>query len=220
MNKAITNLKNRHTSHWSRDTLRSLVLSLGIFAVAALVQVIADNYVGKTKGTAVTDLLLDHLPTADVDTFIILGSLLLTFIGLFLFLYKPKYVNFGIKALSIFIIVRAFLISLTHLGVMPGQLVFDTTSPGFGLYNILYNTSNDFFFSGHTGIPFLLGLVFWPERHWRYFFLLASLVFGLCVLVARIHYSIDVFAAPFITFSIFRLTEFLFPKDYEISRSS
>ena len=44
-----------------------------------------------------------------------------------------------------------------------------------------------------------------------------SLVFGITVLFAHVHYSIDVFAAPFITYAIFKLAELeLFTKDYAI----
>jgi hypothetical protein len=38
-------------------------------------------------------------------------------------------------------------------------------------------------------------------------------VFGLSVLIAHIHYSIDVFAAPFMAYSIFSLARYFFKKD-------
>ena len=211
-------LRENHKKFWIRDTIYSLLYSLGFFAVAGIIEAIADNYVIKTKGTAVTDLILDHLPVADIDVLIILSALLLTFVGVFLFLYKPKYMNFGIRSLSVFIIIRSLLIILTHLGAYPHQITFDTSSPGFGLYNILFNSHNDFFFSGHTGVPFLMALIFWPEKNWRYFFMVTSLLFGVFVLLAHIHYSIDVVAAPFMTYSIYELSIYLFTKDYSFSR--
>lgn len=210
-------LRENHKKFWVRPTIKSLLYSAGFFTLAGIVEAFADNYVIKTKGTAVSDLILDHLRVADIDSLIIMSALLLTFAGVFLFLYKPKYLNFGMRSLSVFIIIRSFLIILTHLGANPHQITFDTSSPGFGLYNILFNSHNDFFFSGHTGVPFLLALIFWPEKPWRYIFMAASLLFGIFVLLAHIHYSIDVVAAPFMTYSIYILSERLFKKDYLFS---
>jgi len=125
---------------------------------------------------------------------------------------------FALRALAVFIITRAFLISLTHLGPNPHEILFDHNNPAFRIYDVLYNTHHDFFFSSHTGLPFLLALVFWPEKIWRYFFIAASIFMGVSVLLGHIHYSIDVFAAPFMTYSIFALSRRFFPKDYQMSR--
>jgi hypothetical protein len=126
---------------------------------------------------------------------------------------KPRYITFTLKTVSLFIITRAFFISLTHLGASPHELVFNSNNIGYWLYDILYNTHGDFFFSGHTGMPFLMSLIFWQEKRCRIFFLITSGVFGLSVLIAHIHYSIDVFAAPFMAYSIFSLARYFFKKD-------
>jgi hypothetical protein len=208
-----------HKKFWVKANRNSILTSSGLFIVALIIQKIADNYVLKIKGTAVDDMILNNLPTIDLDFFIIQGALIITFLGLYLLVYKPKYFCFGLKSFSLFIIIRSFLISLTHLGASPNQLVLDINSIGFGLYNILYNTTNDFFFSGHTGMPFLMALVFWPEKIWRYIFITASVVMGVSVLLAHMHYSIDVFAAPFITYSIFAISRSIFKRDYQISQA-
>ena len=218
MYKAFSKFQQNYKNFWVKANRNSILASSGFFIVALIIQKIADNYVLKIKGTAVDDLILDNLPTIDLDFFIIQGALIITFLGLSLLILKPKYFCFGLKAFSFFIIIRAFLISLTHLGASPNQLVLDINSIGFGLYNILFNTTNDFFFSGHTGMPFLMALVFWPEKLWRYVFFTASVIMGSSVLLAHMHYSIDVFAAPFITYSIFSLTKNIFKKDYLMSR--
>jgi hypothetical protein len=219
MFKKFNIFNQNHKNFWIKANRSSILTSSTFFVVALIIQKIADNYVLKIKGTPVDDLILDILPTVDIDFFIIQGALLITFLGLFLLIYKPKYFCFGLKAFSLFIIIRAFLISLTHLGASPNQLVLDINSVGFGLYNILFNTTNDFFFSGHTGMPFLMALIFWPEKFWRYIFTTASIIMGFSVLLAHMHYSIDVFAAPFITYSIFAITRKIFKKDYAISQA-
>jgi hypothetical protein len=131
-----------------------------------------------------------------------------------LLLLKPSRLIFTLKAVAIFIAVRAFMISVTHLGVYPGQI---TPDPGFlgSIYSAL-NLQAGYFFSAHTGLPILVALIFWDERPWRYLFLALSIVFGISVLIAHVHYSIDVFAAPFMTYSIFKLAQYLFAEDYAL----
>jgi len=133
-----------------------------------------------------------------------------------LLILNPKYLAFSVKALAVFIIVRSAFISMTHLGVNPHELSFDTQSVGFSLYNTFFNTKNDFFFSGHTGIPFLMALVFWHDRFWQRIFLVISTVLGTSVLFAHIHYSIDVFASPFIAYGIFAFFKYVFSQDYKL----
>ena len=135
-------------------------------------------------------------------------------VGGFVFATHPRKTLLGVKALALFIIIRAFFIDLTHIGAYPTNN-FDVTGIGSGLYSAVSFNGN-FFFSGHAGLPFLMALIFWRERYWRYFFLCVSVFFGASVLLAHTHYSIDVFAAPFITYSIFRLTARLFPRDYAV----
>jgi hypothetical protein len=201
---------------WTKKHFLSLISTLFLFAIALSAQKIADAYVKTINGVAVGDIILNNVPTVDVDVLIIYGSLIFTFLILFLVIEKPRYLIFTLKALSVFIIVRSFLISLTHLGVNPQEVKFDTHIFGFGLYNFLYNTKNDFFFSGHTGVPFLMALIFWNEKFWGRFFVFVSLFFGTSVLLGHIHYSIDVFAAPLITYSIFEIAKALFTKDFDL----
>jgi hypothetical protein len=209
MKKYLRQFYTIHTNFWKKEHGFSLLLSLVFFGIALVVQRVADRYVGSLQGIAVQDVLLTMLS----DTVIIISTLILTFIIIDLFLCKPRYLNIGIKAFSLFIITRSFFISLTHLGSSPHELQFSPDSIGYCLYNILYNTHGDFFFSAHTGVPFLMALVFWPEKRWRIFFLITSGVFGFGVLVAYIHYSIDVFATPFMAYSIFAVTKYFFKRD-------
>ena len=56
---------------------------------------------------------------------------------------------------------------------------------------------------------------FWENNTLRYFYLAISVFFAYIVLVGHIHYSIDVFAAPFITYSIYQFSLFAFAKEYQ-----
>jgi len=196
------------------QTIKDLVISFIFLGLALVIQQLANNYVAAINGPVVGDLILNHLPIWQVNNFFIPATIISTIIVTLLLLAKPQYLIFTVKSLGIFVIIRSFFIVLTHLGVSPYQQQADPNNVGYTLYNFLYNAKGDFFFSGHTGVQFLLALIFWHEKWWRYFFLLCSLLFGVAVLIARLHYSIDVFAAPFIAHSMFTVAQRIFPKDF------
>ena len=83
----------------------------------------------------------------------------------------------------------------------------------------LFTFQGNFFYSGHTAFPFLLALIFWDNKYLRYLFLFLTVFFGASVLLAHVHYSIDVFAAPFIVYGMFIITTRLFPHDYALFAS-
>ena len=216
MQRFLITIRTNHRTFWIKQNILPICISLVWFTAAIMIHTWANAYIIGITGTPVGDTLLNLLPTLKIDFLIIQVPLMATFLGLGLLIYKPHYFPFTLKALSLFIIIRSFFISLTHLGASPHQLVLDQSSFGFSLYDLLYNTTNDFFFSGHTGIPILLALIFWSDKHWRFIFLGIAAIFGVSVLLAHIHYSIDVFAAPFMTYSIFTLAKYIFPGSYEL----
>ena len=77
------------------------------------------------------------------------------------------------------------------------------------------NFSGDLFFSGHTGLPFLMALIFWSSPRIRCFFLALSVFFAVTVLLGHLHYSIDVASAYLITYSIFCIARQTFPNDWQ-----
>ena len=205
----------KHKNFWSKSHIVLFFNSILLLLLALLVQGYANNYVDYAQSTPVGDILLNNLPTINVGFFIVQGVLILTLIIVFLFLVFPEYIFFTIKSLALFIVIRSFFISLTHLGINPNQLILNPNGIGFGVYNFFYSTKTDFFFSGHTGVPFLFAFIFWKEKFWRYFFFTVSFIFGASMLLTHTHYSIDVFAAPFITYSIFVISKYLFKNEFK-----
>ena len=67
--------------------------------------------------------------------------------------------------------------------------------------------TKDLFFSGHTATTFLLVLYLWPRRRLRLVALAAHVLVVASVLLARLHYTIDVVGAWAITFAIFAARE-------------
>lgn len=209
--------REHRNGFWTPARKRSLSLGLLLVVVAIFVQVNAGHYSARHALLAPpeSDLFLDHLPVVNMG-FVIVGVAILFWIfSCLLLVLRPRYLIFGAKAIALFVICRAFFTSLTHEGIYPGGVVPSVANAGFGFYHLLTFQGN-LFFSGHTGFAFLMALIFWDKKFFRWFFLGATVVFGAAVLLAHVHYSIDVFAAPFIVYGVFVITAKLFPEDYAL----
>lgn len=161
------------------------------------------------------DLLLDYLPVMDLGYFLAWGlELLFVFLAALAFLY-PRYIPFSLKTIGVLYLIRSFFIILTPLGARPDQV----TAPKDGFfYDLAYGT-NEFFFSGHVAFPLMLALIFWRKPLVRIVLLFSTALFAFAVLVAHTHYSIDVFAVPFIVPTIFALCRRLFAGDVRLLES-
>lgn len=67
--------------------------------------------------------------------------------------------------------------------------------------------TKDLFFSGHTATTFLLALYLWRDRPLRWLALAAHALVVATVLLARLHYAIDVAGAWAVTFALYALRE-------------
>lgn len=117
-----------------------------------------------------------------------------------IFLFFPDRAIFALFTLGTLILTRAVFINLTHLGIPEGAVPI-WSGATFG---------GDLFFSGHVAYSFLMALIFWDIKILRYFFLATSITLGASSLLGRYHYSIDVFAAPFIAYGVFSICKKLF----------
>src|SRR3989338_11339239 len=174
-----------------------------LFLLAAhLINYQASLYTETVGVLSVGYLILDYIPTVDLSLIYIFGIYIVEFtVAVYPLFFKPELAPFTAKTIALFYIVRAFFIILTHLGAPAGY--FDLPQlgdqPGISKYFFL----TDLFFSGHTGFPFLAALLFWKNFGLRVFMILMSAVQAATVLFMHVHYSIDVFSAYFITYTIY-----------------
>jgi hypothetical protein len=192
-----------------------LYVALFIFALSLVFQYYAGVYSAYQGTQFVGDLLLDNLPIVNLNPIIVEGALWAILGSTVLVLTKPQYIIFILKAVAVFLALRAFFVDVTHLGIYPNQIV-----PSKSFFDQLYvalGLETGYFFSAHTGLPILMALIFWHERLWRSFYLFLAALFGVAVLLAHVHYSIDVFAAPFMAYSIFKLVQYLFAEDHRLA---
>ena len=204
-------LLRRYRHYAAQQEFRvSVLLSVLTFAASLITVFYAIGYATESASNSVTDIVLSNTPVFDVYQFFVYGTAFFVLSGAAFIAAHPKRIPFALHAIALFYFTRAAFISLTHLGPFP----LDTASSfDFGTILSRFFFGGDLFFSGHTGLAFLLALMFWQEKNIRYLFLGASVYFGAIVLLGHLHYSIDVASAFFITYGIFHIAEWLFPKD-------
>jgi hypothetical protein len=206
--------KNLHC--WRQEefifsTIKGFFLFLtGAISLLAAKEYLTDSYIHIVGSP---DLFLDILPVTQMENLLVWGIPTLFCFTCAALIIHPERLPFTLKTLGILCFIRAFFIILTPMGVRPDQVV--TVSHSF-LQSLAYS-GNDFFFSGHVAFPFLLMLIFWDEFWMRICMLFVAGIFAVSVLLAHTHYSIDVFAVPFIVPTIYGLSRRLFHRDLTYS---
>ncbi len=207
MKKVAKSYKN----HFSQSNyLLSLAVAIVIFAASLVINYYAGTYATEKASSSVTDIILSNTRAYDVDTLFIYGALALVGLIAILSFSKPERVPFILKNIGFFVLIRSMFIMMTHLGPFP--IHADVSA-----FNLIsrFSFGGDLFFSGHTGLPFLMALSFWHNKTLRYLFIAISIFFGVVVLLGHLHYTIDVMSAFFITYGIHQISKLIFPKDFE-----
>lgn len=184
-----------------------ILMSLAFLAIALTLNNIAGKYVDRVGNAVSTDIILDNIPVVDLSTVYVYGyALVIAILFLYPVLFERKCFHVVVTQLSLLICIRSFFITLTHLKPPANAIMihFPSVFPMFVF-------SNDMFFSGHTALPFL-GYLLFKRRRIRVFFLLATITLALTVFFMHDHYSIDVFAAFFITYGSYKLGNLFFEK--------
>lgn len=193
----------------------SILGALVLFGLSMVVSYYAISFSGTHVSNSVTDLVLSNTRVYNVDGIFVYGGVLLVVFAILTILSRPRYIPFAIKTIALFFIIRSGFVVLTHISPYPEHIAitasYFTTSTLFKSFF----TGDDLFFSGHTGLSFLLVFLFWDSLPLRLIFIAASILFGAVVLLGHLHYSIDVAAAFFIVPTIFAMSKGLFRRDFE-----
>jgi len=188
----------------------SVLWSLTFLIVALFLDHHAAQFARENASNPVTDIILSNTRAYDVYFVFVYGPVLFWGIITAFLLAHPQRIPFAVKSIALFIVVRTIFISLTHIAPFPEQAAIEFHS----VFMSIFTSGSDLFFSGHTGAPFLMALVFWKYRWMRIFCICISLFFGVIVLLGHFHYTIDVVSAFFITYTIYHVAEYLFKRDY------
>jgi hypothetical protein len=206
---------HKHKSLWSqRSFLEAILIGFLLLAAGLAATYYANFYTTIHANNSVTDIILDNIPTVNVDFFFSDGATIFWIIVGCILAYEPRRIPFALKSTALFVLIRSGFMILTHLAPpLHGSYV----DPQDLLYK--FSSGDDLFFSAHTGLPFLFALIFWEEKYLKYFFLFCSVAGATIVLLGHLHYSIDVFSALFISFGIFYIAQRFFSADYRLIKS-
>jgi len=202
-------LKSKYAA-WREEIAKhenDLVLALFLGTLALILNMLSGRYVERVGAAQPEDLILDHLPVIDLSfIYVWLMILVLAVYFIYPFLYHPNKIHYAIGLFSLFILIRAGFVVLTHLKI-PVEAITDISwSPFF--YDF-FSFNNYLFFSGHVGAPFL-GFLMFKSKKMKVFMLASSIILAATVLFMHVHYSIDVLAAYFITYTIYKMGDFMF----------
>lgn len=212
MSAFLKNLFKKHKFHFkNRWFVSSFAWATILLFASIIINFYAGQYATERASNYVTDIVLNNIPVFDVDAIFIYGSILFSAFVALLCIVEPKRIPFVFKSIALFVIIRSVFISLTHLGPFPDQILIS----GSRIIS-KFSFGGDLFFSGHTGFPYLMALIFWESIYLRILFIILSIIFGATVLMGHLHYSIDVLSAFFITYTIFHIAKKIFKKDYKL----
>ncbi|MCK5573310.1 MAG: hypothetical protein KAJ12_11150 [Bacteroidetes bacterium] len=121
--------------------------------------------------------------------------------GVVLLSREPGLLLIALQSYIVMVVIRMIAMSLVPLDPPPTMIpLADPTVEYFGTGTLL---TKDLFFSGHTSTLFLLFLV--THVRWqKVVFITCVAVVAACVLIQHVHYSIDVYAAPFFAYGAYR----------------
>lgn len=201
-----------HRNLWkSRGFVLSVIFGVVVLLLAFVVNYFAGVFASNSISNPVTDIILDNTRVYDITFIFINGAVIFWAFMLIMLIVEPKRTPFTFKTLALFTLIRSGFIVLTHLAPFSPHVMI----PSENLID-MFSFGGDLFFSAHTGAPFMMALIFWDHKYIRYICLASSVIFGIVVLLGHLHYSIDVFAAFFITYSIYRLAGYFFKKDFAL----
>jgi len=195
---------------WKEEILenkKKILISALFLIIASILDYISGKYVRNVEVATVPDLILDHIPVINLSfVFVWLYLLVFSIIILYPLVFKPKKIHYFLGLISSLILIRGIFIIFTHLKTpieaMPAEFPW--------IFHFL-RFENDLFFPGHTAILFLGFLMFREENKLlAYLMLAASVILGITALLMHQHYSIDVFAAYFITYGVYKIGNKIF----------
>jgi hypothetical protein len=176
-----------------------ILLALTLTALANFL-----NFIETRNGVVFNDPVLKLFNPIDL-TWFIFGLIYISLIASIIYFLKDP--GLLLKALQAYIVLMIFRIMAMYLVPLdPPLKMIPLSDPFVELFGTGETLTKDLFFSGHTATLFLLFLLI-ENKTLKIIFPFFTLFTGSSVLLQHVHYSIDVFAAPFIAYCSFKLVE-------------
>jgi len=170
------------------------------------------NAIEARNGVELNDPVLKLFHPIDLSDFIFSIIYISIIIGLITLLTSPRRFVFALQVYTLVVLVRVITLYLTPLNAPENMIpLVDPIVKNFGTGQLL---TKDLFFSGHTATMFFLFLVS-GNKKMKLFFFFGFVIIAIAVLLQHVHYTIDVVAAPFFTYTAFRIIS-LFRNNHQI----
>lgn len=205
MTKSSSILNSPYIRMWmSRDYLVQFLPSVVVLIFALnRISLFMVNYVEKRPGAVLHDPLLSRFEAVDMTWLafaLIYGGLVFGICHLF---FHPRRLILAMHAYTVMITFRAIAMYFLPLAPPEGMIALTDPMVEF-LGSDGITLTKDLFFSGHTSTMFILYVASVNPRV-RTIFLLSTFGVAACVLIQKVHYAIDVFAAPFFAYGSLRV---------------
>ena len=160
------------------------------------------HFVEQREGVVLDDPILKTFNPIDLTWL----TFALIYISLIIFVVttfnKPNKLLISFQAYGLMLIFRTIAMYLTPFEAPAAIILLD--DPFVQFFAKVDILTKDLFFSGHTGTLFLLFLLA-DNKSLKTIFLILTLMVGTAVLLQHVHYSIDVFVAPFIAYGSYKI---------------
>jgi len=195
-----------------RHNKKELLFTLILLAAVLLGFTRFLNFVELRAGFSFNDPLLNLFTPIDF-TWVIFGLIYAgLIIAIFFFIKDPYLLLTALQSYLVLVIFRSAAMYLLPLNPPADMIPLnDLFVQIFGSGEIL---TKDLFFSGHTATLFLLFIVA-NKRILKVIFLSFAVIVGISVILQHVHYSIDVFTAPFFSYSSVKFAAYI-KKRYQL----
>lgn len=198
-----TNIKNA----WAVELQNKSFLPQFIFsAISVVVSLFLFtrflNFIEDRPGIVLPDPILLLFTPIDLSwfTFLIMYSTVL--IAIISLLQSPKALILGLQSYTLMLVIRT--LAMYSIPLEAPATILPLIDPLVSEVGVGKLMTKDLFFSGHTATIYIMYLVS-QKKSYRVMFLIATIVIGMAVVVQHVHYSVDVIAAPFFGYGVYRI---------------
>lgn len=185
----------RWNSALQDKSFRSKFIITGILlGLCAIIAPAIFKFIQQRNGPILNDYILNWLPATDLSFWIFLVLYVLILSGAVILFQEPERFLHGILAYLIITLLRFITLLLVPLD--PPTNIIELRDPLVQYLFYQQSITKDLFFSGHTSVVILLGLVM-PNPRLRGLYFTSAGVVAFMLLLQHAHYTIDIFAAPF-----------------------
>ena len=205
--KANISVKDTWKQAGSDTSVRAKIIS-GSVIVSAILAMLPFFFRGieNRQGVVLNDWLLAQIPPHNVSGLIFIIIWGMGLLILYRAIYKPTI--YMLYVWSLIFIVIARMISISIVALNPPVGLIPLADPLTGIFYGHAVVTKDLFFSGHISTVTLIFLCL-EKKTDRILGFISIFAIAVLLLIQHIHYTVDILAAPIITYIIYRLTRYI-----------